>query len=87
MLSKQPNAVSYQFKFVTLLSTANVNNPFCYQWFALQGHTAIAECEARLAAQKRNVVVVTQNIDELHFRAGSKNVVELHGIAEYFICK
>lgn len=55
--------------------------------FALQGHTAIAECEARLAAQKRNVVVVTQNIDELHFRAGSKNVVELHGIAEYFICK
>lgn len=32
MLSKQPNAVSYQFKFVTLLSTANVNNPLCYQW-------------------------------------------------------
>ncbi|KAL8590606.1 NAD-dependent protein deacylase sirtuin-5, mitochondrial [Nucella lapillus] len=42
-------------------------------------HMAIAECEARLAKQGRRVVVITQNIDELHKRAGSNNILELHG--------
>ncbi|XP_062279678.1 NAD-dependent protein deacylase sirtuin-5, mitochondrial-like isoform X1 [Scomber scombrus] len=42
-------------------------------------HLAIAECEERLTKQGRNVTVVTQNIDELHRRAGSKNMLEIHG--------
>ncbi|XP_059198061.1 NAD-dependent protein deacylase sirtuin-5, mitochondrial [Centropristis striata] len=42
-------------------------------------HLAIAECEERLSKQGRTVTVVTQNIDELHHRAGSKNILELHG--------
>lgn len=42
-------------------------------------HVAIAECESRLSKQGRKLVVVTQNIDELHKRAGSKNVLEIHG--------
>ncbi|XP_036375255.1 NAD-dependent protein deacylase sirtuin-5, mitochondrial-like [Megalops cyprinoides] len=42
-------------------------------------HLAIAECEARLTRQGRSVVVITQNIDELHQRAGSKHVLEVHG--------
>lgn len=42
-------------------------------------HEAIAECEERLAKQGRNVTVITQNIDELHRRAGTKNMLELHG--------
>lgn len=42
-------------------------------------HTAIAACEDRLAGEGRRVVVITQNIDELHKRAGSKNILELHG--------
>ncbi|XP_068176303.1 NAD-dependent protein deacylase sirtuin-5, mitochondrial-like [Antennarius striatus] len=42
-------------------------------------HVAIAECEERLSKRGRKVTVVTQNIDELHRRAGSKNVLELHG--------
>lgn len=42
-------------------------------------HLAIAECEARLSQQGCSVVVITQNIDELHQRAGSKNVLEIHG--------
>lgn len=42
-------------------------------------HMAIAECEERLSKQGREVAVVTQNIDELHRRAGSKNILELHG--------
>lgn len=42
-------------------------------------HLAIAECETRLSQQGRSVVVITQNIDELHRRAGSRNVLEIHG--------
>lgn len=42
-------------------------------------HVAIAECEKRLKPQNRRVVVITQNIDELHRRAGSENIIELHG--------
>uniref|UniRef100_A0A3B3RI39 NAD-dependent protein deacylase sirtuin-5, mitochondrial n=1 Tax=Paramormyrops kingsleyae TaxID=1676925 RepID=A0A3B3RI39_9TELE len=42
-------------------------------------HRAIAECEARLSRQGRSVVVITQNIDELHRRAGSQNILEIHG--------
>lgn len=42
-------------------------------------HLAIAECEARLSQQGRSVVVITQNIDELHYRAGSRKILELHG--------
>lgn len=39
-----------------------------------QGHKAIAEFE-----QIKNSYVLTQNIDGLHKKAGSKNIVELHG--------
>uniref|UniRef100_A0A4W5QE71 NAD-dependent protein deacylase sirtuin-5, mitochondrial n=1 Tax=Hucho hucho TaxID=62062 RepID=A0A4W5QE71_9TELE len=42
-------------------------------------HVAIAECEARLQKQGRRVTVITQNIDELHRRAGSTNILEIHG--------
>jgi NAD-dependent deacetylase len=37
-------------------------------------HTAIASLEAKF-----DVVVVTQNIDDLHERAGSTNVIHVHG--------
>jgi len=39
------------------------------------GHTTIAELERRLPQLR----VVTQNIDGMHQRAGSMNVIELHG--------
>ena len=39
-------------------------------------HTALAEFEARWPGE---VLVVTQNIDNLHERAGSKNVIHMHG--------
>ncbi|XP_052066235.1 NAD-dependent protein deacylase sirtuin-5, mitochondrial-like isoform X2 [Mytilus californianus] len=44
-----------------------------------KAHFAIAECEKRLKSQGRRVVVITQNIDELHKRAGSENILEMHG--------
>ncbi|TRY60344.1 hypothetical protein DNTS_013676 [Danionella cerebrum] len=42
-------------------------------------HMALADCEARLSQQGRSLVIITQNIDELHHGAGSKHVYELHG--------
>lgn len=42
-------------------------------------HLALAECEARLSKQGRKVVVITQNIDELHRKAGTRNLYEIHG--------
>jgi NAD-dependent deacetylase len=38
------------------------------------GHAAIASLESEY-----DVVVITQNVDELHERAGSRNVIHLHG--------
>lgn len=39
-------------------------------------HLALARLEREL---KGNVLIVTQNIDDLHERAGSKNLLHLHG--------
>jgi len=39
------------------------------------GHVALAE----LAAAKPGLLIVTQNVDDLHERAGAKDVVHLHG--------
>lgn len=60
--------------------------PASYEWYRGRaravasaqpnpGHRAIA----RLASLVPQIMVVTQNIDGLHLRAGSANVLELHG--------
>ncbi len=46
------------------------------------GHFAIAEMEKYF----KKVTVVTQNVDNLHTRAGSKKVLELHGNIERNFC-
>lgn len=46
------------------------------------GHHALAELERRGFVQ----VVVTQNIDTLHARAGSREVVEVHGSIRSAVC-
>jgi NAD-dependent deacetylase len=43
-------------------------------------HAAIAAVERRLGA-RASFTLVTQNIDGLHQRAGSRNVIEIHGSA------
>lgn len=45
-------------------------------------HKSLAELE-KMGKLK---AVITQNIDGLHQRAGSKNVIELHGTASEFYC-
>lgn len=43
------------------------------------GHLALAELERRVVARGGRFTLLTQNVDRLHQRAGSANVVELHG--------
>lgn len=46
------------------------------------GHVALARIEARVPA----FMLATQNVDGLHHRAGSRNVLELHGNITRTIC-
>lgn len=50
-------------------------------FFSVQAHIALAKYEKFLKdeAKGRKLTVITQNIDELHTQAGSKNVIEMHG--------
>lgn len=44
-----------------------------------KGHIAIAEYEAKHHGHGKTITVITQNVDGLHARAGTKNLIELHG--------
>lgn len=46
------------------------------------GHYALARIEESVS----NFTLITQNVDNLHFRAGSKNVIELHGNIQRVKC-
>lgn len=52
----------------------NIRRKQCFETTPNQGHLALAELE-----KNYNVVIVTQNIDDLHERAGSSKVIHLHG--------
>ena len=60
------------FEMIDITEKAKPNN----------GHYALAELE------KMNLLkaVITQNIDNLHQEAGSKNVIEYHGNAKNLVC-
>ena len=47
-----------------------------------EGHRVLAEWEQRVD----DLTVITQNIDGLHHRAGSKNIIELHGRLDVAKC-
>ncbi len=42
-------------------------------------HRAIAEAQSRLAARGGRLFLCTQNVDDLHERAGAQDVVHMHG--------
>lgn len=69
------------------------NLPESYEWYRARArgvsdkqpnpaHDAIV----KLADRIPELLVVTQNIDSLHQRAGSRNVIELHGSLREFRC-
>jgi NAD-dependent deacetylase len=50
------------------------------------GHIAIAQLEKKILQNGGEFLLVTQNVDGLHFRAGSKNIVEIHGSLLFSRC-
>ena len=46
-------------------------------------HAALAELEAKLDGE---VLIVTQNVDSLHEKAGSRNVIHMHGALDKALC-
>lgn len=49
-------------------------------------HLGLAEIERRVAARGGEFTLLTQNVDRLHQRGGSRNVVELHGTITVWRC-
>jgi len=50
------------------------------------GHRALAEAQDSLEARGGSLALLTQNVDGLHTRAGSRDVVELHGSVMTWRC-
>lgn len=61
-----------------VLEFYNERRAMAWQASPNAGHQAIASLEPTY-----EVIVITQNVDELHERAGSKNVIHLHGQLAY----
>ncbi len=85
---RDPGGIWTQFKPEELSNVdAFLRNPNLVQrWFVERrriadnaapnaGHRALVELEAMVS----EFTVITQNVDDLHCRAGSKNIIELHG--------
>lgn len=85
---RDPGGLWEQFKPEELANVrAFLQNPVLVQgWYAHRrkvaqsaephaGHHALAALETRIA----DFTLITQNVDGLHHRAGSRNIVELHG--------
>jgi len=49
----------------------------------LQAHFALAEAEEKFEKLGRRFNLITQNVDGLHRTAGTKNLIEMHGL---FVC-
>jgi len=70
---KNPNMVWEWYQYRRKIINESLPNP---------GHYAIAQFEKYV----EKVAVVTQNVDNLHGRAGSKTIYELHGNIERNFC-
>ena len=49
-------------------------------------HQALAELETGLSARGGRLTLVTQNVDDLHERAGSRNILHMHGELNKVTC-
>jgi NAD-dependent deacetylase len=50
-------------------------------------HRALVDLERRLAAAGARFTLVTQNVDDLHERAGSRNLLHMHGELSVLRCE
>ena len=89
---RDPGGLWQQFKPEELANMdAFLRNPTLVQgWYAHRreivekvtpnpGHHALAELENWITSRGGSFSLITQNVDNLHQRAGSRNVIELHG--------
>ena len=89
---RDPGGVWTKFKPEELANVnAFLNNPTLVQeWYMARkkmaqeaepnpGHLAIAQLEHDLKSRGKDFAIVTQNVDNLHRRAGNENIIELHG--------
>ncbi|MCC6285709.1 MAG: NAD-dependent deacylase [Phycisphaerales bacterium] len=58
----------------------------CAEAIPNPGHEAISAMERALVARGADFLLVTQNVDGLHRRAGSRNVIEIHGTLATWRC-
>ncbi|CAH1986617.1 unnamed protein product [Acanthoscelides obtectus] len=49
-------------------------------------HKALSEYEKKCKSEGHHLAIITQNVDGLHKRAGSENIIELHGNLFKTIC-
>lgn len=49
-------------------------------------HLALAELETRLFKAGGHFTLITQNVDNLHQRAGSRNLISMHGQLQSILC-
>lgn len=90
-----PNALWEKFDPAKLASAEGFldDPPLVWRWYE-ERRRMIAEAKpnpghstiARLEPLFENFVVITQNIDDLHRKAGSRNIVEMHGNIFRFKC-
>lgn len=50
------------------------------------GHLAITKMESKLLESGRRCMTITQNVDGLHVKAGTQDVIEVHGSARKMRC-
>ncbi|MHA2090299.1 MAG: SIR2 family NAD-dependent protein deacylase [Candidatus Kariarchaeaceae archaeon] len=58
----------------------------CLQSKPNEGHKAITQLEQWAETSKKDFLLITQNVDNLHHRAGTKNIIEIHGNIFRFRC-
>ena len=49
-------------------------------------HKSLADLEALATEKRKGFTLITQNVDHLHKKAGSKNVIEVHGKTSHVRC-
>lgn len=75
--ARDPETVTRWYDWRRINSLAAQPNP---------GHIALAQLEALTTARGDRFALLTQNVDRLHHRAGSRNVHEIHGSIHVWRC-
>ena len=84
---------NYKLEDIASIDTYNKNPKLFWQFYISQiqalnniepnlGHYALVDLERIF----KDFIIITQNTDNLHFKAGNKKIIELHGNIYKFRC-